>query len=259
VKKGFDGEKYEKFSAPQQEWGSKVIDELVLKGNEHILDLGCGNGLLSAKLAERVQDGKVTGIDSSPSMLEQAKKHRKGNMDFLLCDISELDFEEEFDVVFSNAALHWVKDHSLALRQINRSMKSGGVMRVQFAGEGNCMNLIPVLKGIMDSPEFKDDFSSFEWPWYMPGAEEYGDLLVRSGFMGIRAWIENADRNFPDEESYVGWINQPSLVPFVSFLPEDKASLFAKRVIKEAKTIAEQEGGTYFEYFRRLNVYAIKK
>jgi trans-aconitate methyltransferase len=72
-------------------------------------------------------------------------------------------------------------------------------------------------------------------------------------------WIENADRNFPDEESYVGWINQPSLVPFVSFLPEDKAILFAKRVIKEAKKIAEQEDGTYFEYFRRLNVHALKK
>lgn len=259
MKKGFDGEKYEKFSAPQQEWGSKVMDELALKGNEHILDLGCGNGLLSAKLAEKVPDGKITGIDSSPSMLEQAKKHKKGNMDFLLGDITGMDLEDEFDVVFSNAALHWVKDHSLALRQINRSMKSGGIMRVQFAGEGNCMNLIPVLKEIMDSLEFKDDFSLFEWPWYIPGVEEYEKLLIEAGFEIIRVWIENADRNFPDEESYVGCINQPSLVPFVSFLPEDKAILFAKRVIKEAKKIAEQEDGTYFEYFRRLNVHALKK
>jgi trans-aconitate methyltransferase len=259
MKKGFDGEKYEKFSAPQQEWGGKVMGELGLKGNEHILDIGCGNGLLSAKLAEKVPNGKVTGIDSSSSMLEQAEKHKKDNMEFLLCDITELDFEDEFDVVFSNAALHWVKDHSLALGQIYRSMKSGGIMRVQFAGEGNCLNVISVFMNAMSSPEFKDDFSSFEWPWYMPGVEEYEDILVKSGFKDLRVWIENADRNFPDEESYVGWIDQPGLVPFISHLPEDRALLFRDHVVREAKKIAVQEDGMYFEYFRRLNVYAIKK
>ncbi|WP_321430541.1 methyltransferase domain-containing protein [uncultured Methanolobus sp.] len=259
MKKGFDGEKYEKFSAPQQEWGSKVMDELGLKGSEHILDLGCGNGLLGAKLAAKVPDGKVIGIDSSASMLEQAQKHRTDNLEFLLRDINDLDFEDKFNVVFSNAALHWVADHSLALGQIYRSMKSGGIMRVQFAGEGNCLNLISVLKDAMSSPDFKDDLSSFDWPWYMPGVEEYKKLLVESGFEDLRVWMENADRNFPDEESYVGWIDQPSIVPFVSFLPGNKALHFREHVVREAKKIAVQEDGTYFEYFRRLNVYAIKK
>ncbi|MBP1909345.1 methyltransferase domain-containing protein [Methanolobus bombayensis] len=259
MKKGFDGEKYEKFSAPQQEWGSKVIDELGLNDNDNILDLGCGNGLLSAKLAEKVPHGKIIGVDSSSSMIEQAEKHKKNNMEFLLCDITKLNFEEAFDVVFSNAALHWVKDHSLALRQVYRSMKSNAIMRIQFAGEGNCLNLASVLQDAMFSPEFKDDFTSFEWPWYMPGVGEYNKLLIESGFQDFRVWIENADCNFPDEESYIGWIDQPCLVPFISHLPGDRALFFRDYVIREAKKIAAQEDGAYFEYFRRLNVYAIKK
>jgi trans-aconitate methyltransferase len=259
VKKGFDGEKYEKFSAPQQEWGSKVMNELGLKGGEHILDLGCGNGLLSSKLAEKVPNGKVIGIDSSSSMLEQAEKHKTGNLEFLLCDITDLGFENEFDVVFSNAALHWVKDHSLALGHIYQSMKNSAIMRAQFAGEGNCLNLASILQDAMSSPEFKDDFSLFKWPWYMPGVEEYEHLLAESGFEDIRVWMENADRNFPDEESYVGWIDHPGLVPFISHLPEDRAALFRDHVVREAKKIAVQEDETYFEYFHRLNVYAVKK
>lgn len=259
MEKGFDGRKYEKFSQPQQDWGSRMMDELDLHGDECILDIGCGNGLLTEKLAMRVPDGRVIGIDSSASMLEQAKSHKAENMEFRLLDIETMIFEDEFDVVFSNAALHWIMDHPRVLDMIYKSMKKGGIMRAQFAGEGNCKNLSDVLMEAISSHEFKADFSSFEWPWYMPGKAEYEELLRSAGFEQYRVWIENADRSFPDEDSFVGWIEQPGIVPFVSVLPEGRTSVFRDVVVEKAKKVAEQSDGTFFEFFRRLNVYAIKK
>src|SRR5512136_2623836 len=107
---GFDGEKYRQASAHQKEWGRKLIDELPLAGHERILDLGCGDGVLTAQLAARVPAGFVIGIDSAPSMIAAAARQARPNLRFKLLDMRELGYDEEFDVVFSNAALHWVKD-----------------------------------------------------------------------------------------------------------------------------------------------------
>ncbi|WP_340820574.1 methyltransferase domain-containing protein [Methanolobus sp. WCC4] len=259
MEKDFDGKKYEKFSQPQRDWGSKVMEELELRGDEHILDLGCGNGLLTAKLAERVPDGRVVGVDSSASMLKQAEEHRAENMEFMLMDMETMVLEEKFDVVFSNAALHWVKDHSHLLKTIYENLRTGGFMRVQFAGEGNCRNLYDVLMKTISSSEFEKEFSSLEWPWYMPGTSEYEEQLLSAGFEQRKVWMEDADRNFPDEASFVGWIEQPGLVPFMPYLEEERTKLFRDTVVEDTKKRAAQPDGTYFEYFRRMNVYAVKK
>jgi trans-aconitate 2-methyltransferase len=108
---GFDGEKYRQASIHQKEWGMQLIVELPLNGRERILDLGCGDGALTAQLASRVPDGFVLGIDSAPSMIAAASHHARPNLRFELLDMRELNYDEEFDVVFSNSALHWVKDH----------------------------------------------------------------------------------------------------------------------------------------------------
>lgn len=257
--KGFDGQKYEKYSKPQEEWGSRMMDELDLRGDECILDLGCGNGLLTEKLAKRVPGGRVIGVDSSSSMLEQANSHKADNVEFRLLDMEDMIIDEKFDVVFSNAALHWVKDHSHVLQIMHDSLKSNGIMRVQFAGKGNCIHIAGVMMEAICSHEFESEFRYFEWPWYMPDKAKYEQSLRSVGFDEYRVWIENADHNFPDEESFVGWIEQPGLVPFVSVLSEGRSSLFRDVVVDKAKKVAAQPDGTYFEFFRRLNVFAVKK
>lgn len=258
VSKGFDGEKYESSSSHQKEWGNKLIEELEPKGSEHILDLGCGNGLITGELAERVPDGKVLGIDSSPSMLDKAKTHQLRNMEFRLLDILDIDFVEEFDIVFSNAAMHWVREHGAVLSKIHASLKTGGILRMQFAGEGNCPTLSAILKESISSSKFEDDFHDFEWPWYTPDARAYEELLLSAGFRDYRVWMENADRYFPDDQSFVGWIEQPSLVPFLEVLPEGKCALFRDMIVEKTKNAALQSDNTYFEAFRRINVSAIK-
>lgn len=128
----FDGNRYQEASAHQKEWGNRLIDELDLSGGERILDLGCGDGALTARLARFVPHGQVIGIDSSAGMIDAAVNHRADNLSFALKDINDLDYADEFDVVFSNAALHWVKEHSSLLVNVHRSLKDGGIARLRM-------------------------------------------------------------------------------------------------------------------------------
>ena len=135
----FDGKKYKEASAHQKEWGAKLIQELPVSGTERILDLGCGDGALTSQLAALVTPhGSVVGIDASHGMIETAKAYQTENLSFDVRDINELNFENEFDIIFSNAALHWIKNHEVLLDKVFRALKRGGILRFNFAGDGNC-------------------------------------------------------------------------------------------------------------------------
>jgi trans-aconitate methyltransferase len=142
----FNGEQYKKASIHQKEWGNKIIAEFKLNVNERILDLGCGDGTLTAELAQLVPDGFVLGIDGSQNMIETARKLEKKNLSFRVQDINTLHYKNEFDVVFSNTTLHWVKDHRLLLKNIYESLRQNGILRCNFGAEGNCINLIRIIK-----------------------------------------------------------------------------------------------------------------
>lgn len=134
----FDGKKYESASKHQREWGTEIVRSLILSGNERILDLGCGDGGLTAILANSVPAGSVLGIDSSENMIETAKRHESENLHFEKMDISDLNFNDEFDMIFSNAALHWVKDHRSLLNNAQKALRKDGKILWDFASDGNC-------------------------------------------------------------------------------------------------------------------------
>ena len=255
----FDGRKYEKASAHQKEWGERLITELSLRGDEQILDLGCGDGKLTAQLAELVPEGSVLGIDASLGMIEVAQKYQKDNLSFLLLDINSLDFEEKFDLVFSNATVHWIKDHNELLRKVRRSLRNDGVVRFNFAGDGNCSNFFAIVKRAMKNPRYYAKyFSDFEWPWFMPTVDEYETIVRRFPFRDIRIWIENADRYFPDLHTMTKWIDQPSLVPFLKCIDQSDKQSFRDFVVRRMIEQTRQDDGTCFETFRRINVFARK-
>jgi trans-aconitate methyltransferase len=254
----FDGRQYEKASAHQKEWGTKLIRELDLRGTERILDLGCGDGALSAHLAELVPDGEVAGIDASRGMIEAARSKVRKNLRFLLMDINELNFVEQFDIVFSNATLHWIKDHRRLLGNTGRALREAGRLRFNFAGEGNCAHFFSVVREAMAAGEFAVHFAGFDWPWYMPSVEEYTALMDASGMDRARVWGENADRYFPDRQAMIRWIDQPSLVPFLAHLPASVKPRFREYVIKRMIEETRQDDGRCFETFRRINVSARK-
>lgn len=142
----FDGEKYQKASKHQQEWGNSLVSELTLNGNEAILDLGCGDGRITEQLALLVPDGKVVGIDASIGMIKTAMQRASDNLSFIQLDINSLDYQNTFDVIFSNAALHWIKDHKKLLANSYSTLRDNGILLWDFAGNGNCSNFFAVVR-----------------------------------------------------------------------------------------------------------------
>lgn len=255
----FDGNKYKKASTHQKEWGNKIISELKLIGVENILDLGCGDGVLTKQLSDLVPNGYVLGIDSSQGMINTAKEIKSANLSFQQLSINEIDFVDKFDIIFSNATLHWVLDHKLLLANSYKALKNNGIIRFNFAGDGNCTAFFAVIKKVMFLKEFKDDFKDFQWPWYMPTINEYKKLVGGCDFNEIEIWEENADRFFTTKDEMIRWIDQPSIVPFLKKVNEKQKEKFRNIVIDEMTKKAEQTDGRCFETFRRINVYAKKE
>ena len=214
----FDGEKYKKASKHQREWGNSLIEEISLKGNESILDLGCGDGGLTEQMACLVPDGKVLVIDASEGMIETARKRVRANLEFLHMDINEIDFQNQFDVIFSNAAL--------------------------FYG---------VIRKMIQSEKYKKYFMDFEWPWYMPSKTEYEKLIAASGFSDYTITEVNRDRYFADADEIIKWIDQPSIVPFLREVPEEVKPEFREAVIQAVLEKTLQPDGTCFETFRWIH------
>ena len=254
----FDGKEYEKASAHQKEWGAKLIAELDLRGHERVLDLGCGDGALTAEIAKLLPEGEAVGIDASKGMIDAARPKEEKNLRFILMDINDLCLVEEFDAVFSNATLHWVKDHRRLYENVSRSLRPGGRIRFNFGGDGNCSRFFKVMREVISGSPFRGHFASFVWPWYMPAVDEYSALVAFSGLFSARVWGENADWYFPDEEALIRWVEQPSLVPFLALVPEGDREAFRELVVRRMIEETREGDGRCFETFRRINVYGTK-
>jgi trans-aconitate 2-methyltransferase len=254
----FDGKKYEKASGHQKEWGKRIIEELVLQGTERILDLGCGDGALTVQLSRLVPNGEVVGIDASHGMIKAAEPKQGGNLRFILMDINNLKIDRQFDVIFSNAALHWIRDHRRLFSNVQRVLCYGGVVRFNFAGDGNCACFFKVIRESMALSGFVKYFDEFMWPWYMPTVADYRTLVKDAGFHSAEVWGENADRFFPDEEALIKWVDQPSLVPFMTCVAEQDKASFREFVVRRMIEETMQADGTCFETFRRINLLARK-
>jgi len=254
----FDGEKYKKASKHQKEWGTRLIKEFSFRGDEKILDLGCGDGVLTAILADAVPNGYVTGIDASKGMIEEAIKLKRQNLNFLVMDINHLDETMAYDLIFSNAALHWVKNHAVLLQSCKSALKQGGIIRFNFAGKGNCSNFFNIVKKTMEKDQFKNSFSGFVWPWYMPDILEYKKLMDTTDFKNVDIWEEKLDTYFENEIALANWIKQPSIVPFLACLDENTGKRFSDLVINKTVEATKQNDGRFLVVFNRINIYAKK-
>lgn len=231
----------------------------MLKGNESVLDLGCGDGILTKQIADLVVKGSVLGIDSSDGMISVAKELEAENLSFKKMDIDLLNFKEEYDLIFSNAALHWVKDHRKLLNNCYVALKNNGTIRFNFASHGNCSNFNEVVKKTILDQKYNKYFKTFEWPWYMPMIKDYKEMLVQTEFEEVKIWEENADRYFDNQEELIKWIEQPSIVPFLKLVDEKDKGYFKNEIIQKIINRTLKEDGRCFETFRRINVQAIKR
>jgi len=229
----WNAEDYEKHSQSQQIWARELIEKLSLQGTEDVLDLGCGDGKVTAEIARLVSDGSVTGIDSSRSMIELAAtrypSHSYANLSFKMMDASHLSFEQCFDVVFSNAALHWVKNHKPVLDGVFKYLKPGGKLLLQMGGKGNALEILSVLEEIQSQPEWQPYFNNFEFPYGFLGIEEYEEILLASGFKATRVELIQKDMEHDGKPGLEGWI-RTTWLPYIECIPEGMQALFINTI-----------------------------
>ncbi|HEC97747.1 MAG TPA: class I SAM-dependent methyltransferase [Nitrospirae bacterium] len=249
----WNGGDYQQFSGYQTDEGSQLIELLNVRNGESILDVGCGNGLLTLKIARNNPDGSVRGIDSSRDMLKKAEENKReqesGNVDFQLKDALSVDYENRFDAIFSNSALHWIKDHEELLKRFYEALKPGGRMALGFASRGNIDSFLEIINHIMGDDEFSPSFKDFNFSWYFPG-EEYKGLLKDAAFERYEIKFKSVEIKMPKEE-LTGWFRTTGM-PYWGHLPEPLSGQFIDRVIDEY--IKNRQGKGIAIVFKRIIV-----
>ncbi len=254
----FNGDKYKKASKHQKKWGNEIIAELDLRGDEHILDLGCGDGVLTEQLAQRTPRGHVTGIDASTGMIQTAQKIKRDNLNFIVMNINAMRFNQTFDIIYSNATLHWIIDHASMLRAVYRYLNDDGFIRFNFAADGNCAAFISVLNEVMNNTQYIEHFRNFNWPWYMPKIDDYAQLVRSAGFTDVNVWPEHIDQRFHTPDDMIRWLDQPCLVPFLPALPKTLQAPFRDTIVEMMLEKTRQPDDSQLETFERINAFAHK-
>src|ERR671933_563060 len=146
--RSWDGAAYDRLSTPMEQLGREVMERLELRGDETILDAGCGSGRLTELLKERVPDGRVIGVDASASMIDAARERLGPNADLRVADLVALDLGgDTVDVVFSTATFHWIADHDALFRSLRAALRPGGRLVAQCGGAGNIASIHAAARG----------------------------------------------------------------------------------------------------------------
>lgn len=223
----WDARDYQKSSSEQQRWARELIVKLHLQGHESILDIGCGDGKVTAELAACVPDGSILGIDSSPDMIDLAKQAHSEvtNLKFQVGNASELSFENQFDIVFSNAALHWVVDHRPALSGIYQSLKRGGRILLQMGGKGNARHIINILDTLLNEETWHPYFTDFTFPYGFHSPDDYRTWMQNAGFNTTRVDLIPKDMVHTGKEGLCAWI-RTTWMPYTQRVPENLRDTF---------------------------------
>ncbi len=227
---------YARYSTGQYQWAQELIAKLHLRGGENILDIGCGDGKVTALLAAAVPHGMVTGIDLSPEMINLARQMFVSasfpNLHFLQMDASRLTFVEEFDVAFSNAALHWIIDHRPVLQGVARSLKPGGRLLFQMGGRGNAAEAIAILDRLIAQPVWTSYFQGFPFPYGFYGPEEYVEWLREAGLTPVRVELLPKDMQHAGRDGLAGWI-RTTWMGHTSRVPPERREAFVDQLVDE--------------------------
>jgi trans-aconitate 2-methyltransferase len=226
---------YAKNSSAQFQWAQELILKLALKSGESVLDIGCGDGKVSAQLALAALSGTVVGIDLSNDMIRLASgqfpKAKYPNLSFLCMDATNIRLFERFDVAFSNAALHWVKDHIAVLRGVHACLKPGGKILFQMGGRGNAHEVFCAIEKVLQNPRWRMHYENFTVPYHFFGPEEYRVWLSESGFHAARVELLPKDMQHQGAEGFKGWL-RTTWFPYTDPLPIELRDAFISEVFE---------------------------
>jgi trans-aconitate 2-methyltransferase len=231
----WDADAYSKNSTFQKDLAAELVANLNLTGNERIMDLGSGDGKIAADIAALVSAGKVMGVDASPVMVKFAQESFPSadhpNLSFILMDARKLSFEEEFDLVFSTATLHWIEDHRSVLAGIRRSLAPGGRIVLQMGGKGNTQDMIETTQDLIKRPEWQGFFNGFTFPWHFYDVPEYESWLKEAGLISDEVKLMPKDAVYPTREMLTGWFGTTWL-PYLDRIPEERRPEFVEAAVK---------------------------
>ena len=241
----WDAATYDRVSAPQVEWALKVLERLPLRGDETVLDAGCGSGRVTRLLLERLPRGHVVAVDSAPSMVEHAREALDpAHATVLQANLTELVLDEPVDAAFSNAVFHWIGDHDALFARLHAALRPGGRLVAECGGEGNVRRFHDAANEVGAEPPYADHLAAWKGPWHFASAEETAERLERAGFTEIATWLDPYPVTPPDPITFVRTV---CLGPHLQRLPEDLREPYAEAVCERA--------GTTLDYVR-LNIDA---
>ena len=201
---------YHRLSGPQVSWGKKVLSRLRLRGDELVLDAGCGTGRLTADLLDVLPRGHVVGVDLSQNMLTSAREHLSvqfgTRLSLVASDLLHLPFEHAFDVVVSTAAFHWVLDQDALFAALHRALVPGGWLEAQCGGGPNLLSLRQRANALSTTPKFAAFFAGFHEPWRFHDAEGAAQCLRRARFVDVETSTEAAPTILESSAQYSEFI-----------------------------------------------------
>ncbi len=189
----WDAGAYHRVSGPQVAMAAAVLDRLELRGDERVLDAGCGSGRVTRLLLERLPRGHVIAVDASEQMLARAREELAGlGVDLRLADLARLRLAEgeQVDAVFSNATFHWVADHDALFGALAAALRPGGRLSAQCGGEGNVAAVLAGAQQAAADTGLGHRFDGWPRPWNFAGAEQTEARMRAAGFADVRCWLQ---------------------------------------------------------------------
>lgn len=249
MKQHWDAEGYRSDFQFVHQYGEDVLALLGEVGGKRILDLGCGNGVLTDRLAKMGAD--VVGMDRSQEMLRLACEQYP-ELVFSCQDAADFSFDSPFDAVFSNAVFHWIPDQDGLIQSVARALKSGGSLVCEFGGSGCCETIHAAI-----GRAFSRRGKRYRKTFYFPTIGEYAPRLERNGLKVKMALLFDRPTKLKGENGLADWIEMFVSQSFESFSSEEKAQMMAE-IVEELRPVLYREDGWYADYVR-IRIHAVKE
>jgi trans-aconitate 2-methyltransferase len=253
---------YARISELQHAMAEEVLGLLDLKGNERVLDIGCGNGKNTSEIAARVPRGSVVGVDFSANMVAFAASQYGAshpNLKFQAADARHLPFGSEFDLVVSFNALHWVPEQELALRSIHAALKPEGRAQLRMVFRGERKSLEDVLQETCQSPRWQQYFTSSRDPYLHLSPEEYAALAQQNGLEVCELHTAAKAWDFESREAFFAF-GSVTFVEWMQHLPESERPAFINDALDNySKVAADAPGEENFFRFYQMDIQLERK
>ena len=225
---GWNAAAYHRSSDVQEAWADQILDRLPLRGDETVLDAGCGSGRVTQRLLDRLPGGRVVAVDASADMVAHARAALDpARVTVLHQDLARLELDAPVDAAFSNAVFHWVPDQDGLFNRLRAALRPGAPLAAGCGAEGNVEGFIAMLDEVAARPPFAEHLAAFQRPWRFLGVEETETRLRAAGFAEVRVWAEPTPVTPGDPDAF---LRAAPLCSHLQLLPEDLHDAFVAAV-----------------------------